>query len=81
MTFPVNSVILYHFHAGCVFNIIVFSLNSEDHRIDGRVGSIWILWRLAGGVEWIQLAQDRGRWQALVNTVKNLRVPEPELVS
>jgi hypothetical protein len=27
-----------------------------------------------GGTEWIQLAQDRGRWQFLVNTVTNLRV-------
>jgi hypothetical protein len=28
-----------------------------------------------GGVDWIDLAQDRDRWQALVNTVMNLRVP------
>jgi hypothetical protein len=27
------------------------------------------------GVDWIRLAQDRGRWRALVNTVMNLRVP------
>jgi hypothetical protein len=26
------------------------------------------------GVEWIQLAQDRGQWQAVVNAVLNLRV-------
>jgi hypothetical protein len=38
-----------------------------------RVGIGWILGRLAGGVEWIQLAQDRGQWRALVNTVMNLR--------
>jgi CRISPR/Cas system-associated protein Cas7 (RAMP superfamily) len=25
--------------------------------------------------DWIYLAQDRNRWQALVNTVMNLRVP------
>jgi hypothetical protein len=27
-----------------------------------------------GSVEWIQLAQDRDRWRAVVNTVMNLRV-------
>jgi hypothetical protein len=26
-------------------------------------------------VDWIGLAQDRYRWRALVNSVKNLRVP------
>jgi hypothetical protein len=28
-----------------------------------------------GDVDWIRLAQDRDRWQALVNTVMSLRVP------
>jgi hypothetical protein len=27
------------------------------------------------GVDWIELAQDRAQWRALVNTVMNLRVP------
>jgi hypothetical protein len=27
------------------------------------------------GVDWIDMAQDRGEWRALVNTVLNLRVP------
>jgi hypothetical protein len=30
-----------------------------------------------GNVDWIQLAQDRDRWRALVNTVMNLRVLAP----
>ena len=28
-----------------------------------------------GGMDWIDLAQDRGRWCALVNAVMNLLVP------
>jgi hypothetical protein len=28
-----------------------------------------------GDVDWINLAQDRDGWRALVNTVMNLRVP------
>jgi hypothetical protein len=27
------------------------------------------------GMDWIDLAQDRDQWRALVNTVMNLRIP------
>jgi hypothetical protein len=27
------------------------------------------------GIDWIDLAQDRGRWRAFLNTVMNVRVP------
>jgi hypothetical protein len=45
--------------------------------VDGRMGSEWILGRLAGGVDWIRLAQDMDQWRAVVNTVMNLRVLAP----
>jgi CRISPR/Cas system-associated protein Cas7 (RAMP superfamily) len=32
------------------------------------------------GIDWIDLAQDRDRWRALVKTVMNLRVPDRKSV-
>jgi hypothetical protein len=36
----------------------------------------WILREIGwDGMDWIDLAQDRDQWRALLNTVMNLRVP------
>jgi hypothetical protein len=46
-----------------------------DPGLDGRIILKWIFKKWDGGMEWIDLSQDRDRWRALVNTVMNLRVP------
>jgi hypothetical protein len=40
----------------------------EDQSVDGRRSGMW-------GIDWIDLAQNRNRWQALVQAVMNLQVP------
>jgi hypothetical protein len=47
----------------------------EEPGIDGRKILKLIFRKWDGGViDWIYLAQDRVRWQALVNAVMNLQV-------
>jgi hypothetical protein len=46
-----------------------------DPGVDGRIILNRILKKWDGGMDWIELAQDRDRWRALVNAVMNLRVP------
>jgi hypothetical protein len=50
--------------------------NLEDPGEDGRLILRLIFWRWDGGVDWINLAQDRDRCPALVNATINLRVPQ-----
>jgi hypothetical protein len=40
----------------------------EDPGIDGRIILRWIFRRGMEGMYWIDLAQNRDKWQALVNT-------------
>ena len=53
----------------------------EGKRPLGRPRRRWednikmVLRDVGGGGDWMQLAQDRNRWLALVNTVMNFRVP------
>jgi hypothetical protein len=45
----------------------------EDKEVSGWIILKWILER-CDGMDWIDLAQDRDQWRALVNTVMNLLV-------
>jgi hypothetical protein len=56
------------------------SLKERDHWKDQDVGrwaiSKWNLRELEwDGADWIDMAQDKDQWRALVNTILNLLVP------
>ena len=60
----------------------------EGKRLLGRPRRRWEdniktdLQEVGGGCgDWMELAQDRNRWQALVSTVMNLRVPKIRRIS
>jgi hypothetical protein len=47
----------------------------KDPGVDGRIILKWIFKKCDGGMDWIDMAQDRDRWRAVVSAVMNLRVP------
>jgi hypothetical protein len=48
----------------------------EDRGVDGRITLKRIFDKWDGVLDWIDLAQDRDKWRALVNAVMNLSVPQ-----
>jgi hypothetical protein len=46
----------------------------EDPGVDVRIIIRWNFRKRDGGIDWFDLAQDRDRWQAVVNTILNLGV-------
>jgi hypothetical protein len=47
----------------------------EDPGIGGRIILKWVFKKWDGGMDWIDMGQNRDMSQALVNAVMNLRVP------
>jgi hypothetical protein len=74
--YPFNVFVLINFIVDNLFHIGYWW---ESKRRPRRrwVDNIKMDLRKVGwdGRDWIDLAQDRDRWRALVNTVMNLRVP------
>jgi hypothetical protein len=46
-----------------------------DPGVDGRIILKLISKKQDGGMDWVELAQDRDRWRVFVNAVMNFRVP------
>jgi len=62
-------------HAGFWWGNLSERDHLEDPSVDGRIIVKWIFRKLGGGMDWIDLAQIRDSWRALVNAVMKLRVP------
>jgi len=58
-------------HAGFWWRNLREINHLEDPGVEGRIILRWIFSKWDGRMDWTDLAQDRGRWRALVNAVIN----------
>jgi hypothetical protein len=62
----------------CAYRILRGDLREGDHLedpgVDGRIILKWIFKKWDGGMDWIDMVQDRDSWRAVVSAVMNFRV-------
>jgi hypothetical protein len=63
-----------------IYRVLVGKLRERDHledpSLDGRINNMMDRQEMrCEGTGWIELAQDRDRWRALVKAIMNLRDP------
>ena len=59
----------------------ILQLINPEPSVEGRIILKWIFEKWEVGMDWIDQAQDRVRWQAVVNAVMNLRVSKMRRIS
>ena len=66
-------------HTGFCWGDLRERNNLEDIRMNGRIRRLILTWIFkkwdGGSMDWIDLAQDRDMWQALVDLVMDLHIP------
>jgi hypothetical protein len=60
------------------YSVLVGKAEGRDHweglGVDGRIILKWICRNWDGGIDWLDMAQNRDRWWAVTNEVMNLQV-------
>jgi hypothetical protein len=64
-------------HTGLWWRNFKARTHLEDLRVDGRIMFKWIFKNWDGGMDSVDLAQDRDRWRAFVNTVMYFTLYSP----
>jgi hypothetical protein len=62
-------------HTGFWWGDLMAGDHLGDPGVDGMIILKWVFKMWDGCMDWIELAQDRDRWRALLNAVMNRGVP------